>query len=59
MSKKYHSPIMASIHETVRDLHKMELIDKQVMQEFDKLCLSFNVLKKRKADNKTSCGKDI
>jgi putative transcriptional regulator len=38
--KKYHSPLMASIHETVEGLHSAGLVTKQSMRELDELCLT-------------------
>ena len=40
MAKKYRSEAMASIHETVEDLHNTGIIDKKTMREFDDLCLT-------------------
>jgi putative transcriptional regulator len=40
MNKKYRSPIMASVHETVEGFHEIGLIDKKTMREFDLLCLT-------------------
>lgn len=37
--KQYRSNVMASIHETVEGLHRIGLIDKQTMKEFDQRCL--------------------
>ena len=39
MNKKYNSPLMASVHETVEGFHGIGLIDKKTMREFDLLCL--------------------
>ena len=40
MSKQYSSPLMASIHETAKDLHAAGVMDKRTMREFDDLCLT-------------------
>ena len=40
MRKQYHSPLMASIHETAEGLHTAGLMDKRTMREFDELCLT-------------------
>jgi putative transcriptional regulator len=40
MNKKYNSPLMASVHETVEGFHGIGLIDKKTMREFDLLCLT-------------------
>ena len=40
MRKQYHSPVMASIHETAEGLHTAGLMDKRTMREFDELCLT-------------------
>jgi len=40
MKKQYRSPLMASIHETAEDLHRVGLMDKQTMREFETLCLT-------------------
>ncbi|MCM0754809.1 DNA-binding transcriptional regulator [Desulfovibrio aminophilus] len=39
MSKNYKSGASAAIHETMEDLHKLGLIDKMTMKEFDESCL--------------------
>lgn len=38
-SPKRGSAILASVHETVADLHKAGLVKTETMREFDKLCL--------------------
>lgn len=40
MPKQYRSRLMASVHETVEDLHAAGLLDKQTMREFDEACLT-------------------
>lgn len=40
MNKKYRSNVMASIHETVEDLHSAGLMSADTMREFDNLCLT-------------------
>ncbi|WP_158748603.1 DNA-binding transcriptional regulator [Acidobacterium sp. S8] len=40
MSKKYRSKIMAAIHETAVDLHRVGGMDKKTMRKFDALCLT-------------------
>ena len=40
MTKQYHSPVMASIHETAEGLHAAGVIDKQTMRRFDEACLT-------------------
>lgn len=40
MSKTYKSDVMASIHETVSELHETGLMDKATMKQFDELCLT-------------------
>ena len=37
---RYKSKIAAAIHETMRGAHKVGVIDKRTMREFDALCLS-------------------
>ncbi len=39
-SKRAASPILASVHEAAADLHKLGLVDKATMREFDALCLA-------------------
>ena len=38
-AKQYKSGIMASIHESVTGLHRMGVVDKQTMRDFDEACL--------------------
>ena len=38
-AKQYKSSIMASVHEGAEDLHRIGVIDKTTMREFDKACL--------------------
>jgi len=38
-SKKYKSRLLGVVHETARDLHKVGLIDKYTMREYDILCI--------------------
>ncbi len=40
MAKKYRSKVMAAIHETAADLHRMSGMDKKTMRKFDALCLT-------------------
>jgi putative transcriptional regulator len=40
MSKKYRSEVMAAIHETAADLHRVGGVDKKTMRKFDALCLT-------------------
>lgn len=40
VSKKYRSEAMASIHKTMKALHKVGAIDKQIMRHFDEACLT-------------------
>jgi putative transcriptional regulator len=39
-SGRADSPILASVHEAASDLHKLGLVDKATMREFDALCLT-------------------
>ena len=39
-SKRAESPILASAHEAATGLHRIGLIDKSTMREFDALCLT-------------------
>jgi len=39
-SKRAESPILASVHETAAGLHRIGLVDKSTMREFDALCLT-------------------
>lgn len=40
MAKKYRSTVMAAIHETAADLHRVGGMDKKTMRKFDALCLT-------------------
>ena len=40
MTKKYRSPILAAVHETVSDMYDIGLVDKATMRKFDKSCLT-------------------
>lgn len=40
MTKTYHSPALAAIHRSVRDLYEIGLADDKTMHEFDELCLT-------------------
>jgi putative transcriptional regulator len=40
MTKQYHSPLTASIHETVEGLNAAGLVSKQTLREFDRMCLT-------------------
>ncbi len=37
---KYRSPIAEAVHEGVRGLHRLGLVDKKTMREFDVRCLT-------------------
>jgi putative transcriptional regulator len=37
---KYRSPIAETVHEGVRGMHRLGLVDKQTMREFDLRCLT-------------------
>ncbi|TPE61928.1 DNA-binding transcriptional regulator [Sandaracinobacter neustonicus] len=39
-NKRAASPILASVYEATADLHKLGLVDKSTMREFDALCLT-------------------
>ncbi|MTJ92820.1 MAG: DNA-binding transcriptional regulator [Desulfovibrio sp.] len=39
MQNKYHSEIAAAVHEDMRDMFKLGVVDKQTMRTFDELCL--------------------
>lgn len=39
MQNKYHSEIAAAVHEDMRDMFKLGIVDKQTMRTFDELCL--------------------
>lgn len=43
MAKKemsYRSPIAAAVHESMKDLHEIGLVDNKTMRNFDKTCLT-------------------
>lgn len=40
MSKTYKSDMLATLHETVSDLHEAGLVDKRTMRRFDESCLT-------------------
>ena len=40
MKKQYRSGIMASIHETVQDLHAAGIVQKKTLRNFDETCLT-------------------
>jgi len=40
MAKQYRSPVMASVHETADDLHRVGVLSKRTLREFDQLCLT-------------------
>ena len=39
MRNKYQSEIAAAVHEDMRDMFKLGVVDKQTMRTFDELCL--------------------
>ncbi|MDB5495404.1 MAG: putative DNA-binding protein [Phenylobacterium sp.] len=39
-SRKAESDILATVHESVKGLHKVGLVDKATMREFDAMCLT-------------------
>jgi putative transcriptional regulator len=39
-SKKYRSALLASVHETAKDLRAAGVMDKQTMRKFDVMCLT-------------------
>jgi len=39
-AKRAESPILASVHEAAAGLHRIGLVDKSTMREFDALCLT-------------------
>lgn len=56
--KQYSSRVMASIRETAEGLHKVGLMDKQIMREFDGACLTRSppiLLARRDAARNDSC----
>ena len=40
MAKRYKSELKAALHETVEGLHRIGLVDKKTMREFDESCLT-------------------
>ena len=40
MTKKYKSDLRAALHETVEGLHRIGLVDKTTMRDFDERCLT-------------------
>ena len=40
MTKKYKSELRAALHETVEGSHRIGLVDKTTMREFDERCLT-------------------
>ena len=40
MARKYKSKITGSMHRTVAGLHKIGVVDKKTMREFDVMCLT-------------------
>jgi putative transcriptional regulator len=40
MAKRYKSDLKAALHETVEGLHRIGLVDKKTMREFDDSCLT-------------------
>jgi putative transcriptional regulator len=40
MSKKYRSEIAEAVHEGIRGMHRLGLVDKRTMREFDLRCLT-------------------
>jgi putative transcriptional regulator len=38
--REYRSEVAATVHEGVRGMHRLGLIDKKTMQEFDIRCLT-------------------
>jgi len=40
MAKKYRSKIAAAVHESMVDLHAVDLVEKKTMREFDARCLT-------------------
>jgi len=39
-TKKYRTPLLASVHETAKGLHDAGVMDKQTMRKFDVMCLT-------------------
>lgn len=40
MAKGYKSKALASVHESMADLHKIGMLDSKTMREFDQACLT-------------------
>jgi len=40
MARKYRSKILASIHETMQDMHEIGLVNEPTMKKFDAMCLT-------------------
>jgi putative transcriptional regulator len=40
MPKKYRSDISRTMHKTITGLHKIGVVDKTTMREFDRMCLT-------------------
>jgi len=40
MTKKYRSKALGALHDTVQGLHRLGLVDRQTMREFDASCLT-------------------
>jgi putative transcriptional regulator len=40
MAKQHRSELLAAIHETAEDLHAAGLMTKQILREFDAVCLT-------------------
>jgi putative transcriptional regulator len=40
MTKRYKSELRAALHETVEGLHRIGLVDKKTMRQFDESCLT-------------------
>jgi putative transcriptional regulator len=40
MAKRYKSDLRAALHETVEGLHRIGLVEKKTMREFDESCLT-------------------
>jgi putative transcriptional regulator len=40
MTKRYKSDLRAALHETVEGLHRVGLVDKKTMRQFDERCLT-------------------
>ena len=39
---KYRSEIAGAMHETVRGMHRLDLVDKKTMRDFDARCLTWS-----------------